>query len=93
VFIALQCWDIVAEGTNLQPASESQLRDRLKKSAIHLEALQRSFFKYFLQKDSVNKENADKIMIKTRGPFGIRNRRLKVPTFRIASFSLVNIQR
>jgi hypothetical protein len=29
--LALQYWDIIAEGLNLKPISESQLRERLKK--------------------------------------------------------------
>ena len=29
--LALQYWDIIAEGANLKPISERQLRDRLKK--------------------------------------------------------------
>ena len=43
--LASQYWDLMTKGLDLTPISESQRRDRLKKSALDLESLQASFFK------------------------------------------------
>jgi len=46
--MVLEYWDVLATGLELDLISERQLRDRLKKSAIRLEALQNSFLSCFL---------------------------------------------
>lgn len=70
--LTLQYWPILSERLpsklRAKPMSERQLRDRLKKSAIRLEGLRHSFFRYFLTQSSMKKVSADKMMVKARGP-------------------------
>jgi len=65
--LALRYWDIITQGLNLKSIPESTLRDRLKKSAINLENLQVSFFRYFLEITSIKKVSADKMPIQAKG--------------------------
>jgi hypothetical protein len=55
--VALRYWGPVAADLDLPPISESQLRERLKKSAIHMEDLQ-----------PIKTVSADKMMTKALGP-------------------------
>ncbi len=73
--LTVQYWDWLTPPPGLAPISESQLRDRLKKSGTRLESLQASFFKSMLQqtwKDetvpTLATVSADKMMVKARGP-------------------------
>lgn len=73
--LVVQYWHLFAPDPDLPPISESQLRDRLKKSGTRRESLQDSFLSSFLQR-SWNDEDrptlatvsADKMMVKARGP-------------------------
>lgn len=65
---AVKYWNVIAEGMNLPPISERQLRERLKKPVISLENQQRSFFSYFLNLTGENVISADKMMTKAKGP-------------------------
>jgi hypothetical protein len=76
--MVLPYWEILSEGRELtKPISESQVRDRLKKSAISLEELQRSFFRFFLKKASLKKVSADKMRVKAKGPVGRKKEKEK----------------
>ena len=70
--LAVQHWDRLAERldrrTRTTPISAAQLRDRFKKSAMHLEGLPRPFFRYLLKKSSMKKVSADKMMVNANGP-------------------------
>ena len=66
--MVMDYWDEIAQNTSLEPISERQLRDRLKKSAITLESQQRSFFKYFLNWSNDRVISADKMMNRAKGP-------------------------
>jgi hypothetical protein len=66
--LAEQYWEYLSPDKALQPISESQLRERLKKSGTHLESLQDSFFSYFLKVSKLSVASADKMMLKAKGP-------------------------
>jgi hypothetical protein len=66
--MALKYWDVIGEDLNIDPISERQLRDRLKKSAISLESRQRSSFSSFPDLDNDNVVSGDKMMINAEGP-------------------------
>jgi hypothetical protein len=66
--LALEYWHLITPQPDLPPISESQLRERLKKSATRLEDLQLLYFRSFLQKHSLKQVSADKMMIQAKGP-------------------------
>jgi hypothetical protein len=60
--------DTIAGDLHVPPISESPWRDRVKKSATHLERLHRSFFNSFLRASSRQNVRAETMMTKARGP-------------------------
>jgi hypothetical protein len=67
--LSTRCWNELCGGQLNAPSfSESQLRERLKKSASTLEAVQDTFIKFFHQSTCHKVVSAEKMMIQARGP-------------------------
>jgi len=75
--MAVNYWPVIAQGMDLTPISERQLRERLKKTVISLENQQCSFFSYFLSLSNDNTISADKMMNKAKGPVWHKSKKKK----------------
>jgi len=76
--LSTKYWEeLCGEEVNLPPISESQLRERLKKSASSLELAQDTFSKYFHRNTCDEVISADKMMVRAKGRCGIASSKSK----------------